>query len=137
MRRLEFKEPIEEMSGRLNKHDKESVIFRRKYFRDEKGNIIGKASKERVTIENHRNYTTNPMSEAEAKTVDAFKKAVAQYNIEKNDPERMAYWKARFSAQLRKPDSEAPIDPKTQKRRKYLRLDMFIRAMLQLQFRAQ
>jgi len=137
MRRVKFKQPIDEMTGRINKRDKESQIFRHKYYRDEQGNIIGEAHKEHYTPGRQRNYQTHPMSEAEAKTVAAFSQAVAQYKIEKDDPERMAYWKERFKAQLHKPDGQAPIDPETGKRRIYLRLDMFIRAMLQIQFRQQ
>lgn len=131
---VNFLPPIAEMTGRLSKRDKDGTVFRRKHYRDDNGNIIGVAKKEHFLVTRPRNYRTNPMSEAEAKAVDAFKYAVQQYNIEKENPERMAYWKKRFKAQLRKPDSHAPIDPKTRRPRVYCRLDMFIRAMLQVSF---
>ena len=137
MRNVEFDFPVTELTGRVQKQNKDGVIFRHKFFRDSNGNIIGEARKEQYIPMHPRNYKTKPMSESERQTVTAFQQAVAQYNIEKNDPERMAYWKARFDAQLRKPDPEAPIDPKTGRRRIYHRLDMFIRTMLQLSFRNQ
>lgn len=137
MRSVKFRQPVEVMTGRVNKKDKNSQIFRQKFYRDENGNIIGEAHAEHYIPRHPRNYKSKPMTAAERKTVSAFQQAAAQYKIEKTDPVRMDYWKARFKAQLRKPDAEAPFDPKTGKRHVYARLDMFIRAMLQIQFRAQ
>ena len=135
MRRVKFRQPVEAMTGRVNKKDKNSQIFRQKFYRDEKGKIIGEAHPEHYIPRHPRNYKTKPMSEAERKTVSAFQQAAAQYKIEKEDPERMNYWKSRFQAQLRRPDAEAPFDPETGRGRVYARLDMFIRAMLQIRFR--
>ena len=137
MREVRFKDPIEEMTGRINKNDKDSTIFRHKYYRDGHGNIIGAGRKEHYIPQHPRDYKTNPMSEGERKTTSAFKDALAQYQLDKQDPERMAYWKKRWTAQLRKPDPQAPIDRKTGKRRIYARLDTFIRAMIQISLRAR
>ena len=55
--------------------------------------------------------------------------------------EELSIWQARFKAQLissknSQPDSEAPLDPKTGRGKRYLRLDTFIRAILYCQLRA-
>ena len=75
------------------------------------------------------------MKSGELKTIEAFRQAIAQFNLDKQHPERMACCKKRFHAQLNAGDPEAPINPETRKPRIYTRLDMFIRAMLQRQFR--
>ena len=74
------------------------------------------------------------MKSGELKTTEAFRQAIAQFNLDKQDPERMAYWKNRFQAQLTDGDPEAPIDPQTKSHRIYARFDMFVRAILQRQF---
>ena len=133
MTNTEFIAPVDSMTGRVTKKDKDGVIFRRKIYRDDAGKIIKKGRKEHFIQVNPRNYKTNPMTPAEQRAVSSFQQALAQYKIEKEDPERMAYWQARFKAQIRKPDPEAPIDKETGKRRIYGRLDTFIRAIIQRQ----
>ena len=130
MTNTEFITPVDSMTGRVAKKDKDGVIFRRKIYRDETGKIIKKGRKEHYIQVNPRNYKANPMTSAEQRSVTTFQQALAQYKIEKEDPERMAYWKARFKAQIRKPDPEAPIDKNTGKRRIYGKVDTFIRAIL-------
>ena len=136
MTNTEFITPVDSMTGRVTKKDKEGVIFRRKIYRDDTGKIIKKGRKEHFIQVNPRNYKTNPMTLAEQRAVSSFQQAFAQYKIERQDPERMAYWQARFKAQIRKPDPEAPIDKETGKRRIYGRLDTFIRAIIQRQLLA-
>lgn len=135
MTNTEFITPVDSMTGRVAKKDKDGVIFRRKIYRDDTGKIIKKGRKEHFIQVNPRNYKTNPMTPAEQQSVATFQQALAQYKIEKEDPERMAYWKARFKAQIRKPDSEAPIDKNTGKRRIYGKVDTFIRAILYIKLK--
>ena len=135
MKDTEFITPVESMTGRVVKKDKEGVIFRRKIYRDDTGKIIKKGRKEHYIQVNPRNYKANPMTPAEQRSVTTFQQALAQYKIEKEDPERMVYWKARFNAQIRKPDPEAPIDKKTGKRRIYGKVDTFIRAILYIKLK--
>ena len=136
MTNTEFIAPVDSMTGRVTKKDKDGVIFRRKIYRDDTGKIIKKGRKEHFIQVNPRNYKNNPMTPAEQRAVSSFQQALAQYKIERQDPERMAYWQARFKAQIRKPDPEAPIDKETGKRRIYGRLDTFIRAIIQRQLLA-
>ena len=135
MTNTEFITPVDSMTGRVAKKDKDGVIFRRKIYRDDTGKIIKKGRKEHFIQVNPRNYKTNPMTPAEQQSVATFQQALAQYKIEKEDPERMAYWKARFKAQIRKPDPEAPIDKNTGKRRIYGKVDTFIRAILYIKLK--
>ncbi|MBR0297013.1 MAG: hypothetical protein IJQ95_06465 [Paludibacteraceae bacterium] len=100
--------------------------------------IIDKVLRQQSYVVKHpRNYDKTPLTAGERKNVESFKQALTQFQLDKQDPERMAYWTARYKAQLENGDPEAPIDKETGKHRIYARLDNFIRAMLQLQFRNQ
>ena len=48
----------------------------------------------------------------------------------KKATKKISTWQSRFEAQLDKPEPDAPIDPKTGKRKQYFRLDAFIRTCL-------
>ena len=135
MAKTKYLDPIAYMTGRISQKGRKPVISRHKIYRDENGNIIGEAANESYLLKHPRNYEKKPMKSGELKTIKAFRQAIAQFNLDKQNPERMAYWKKRFQAQLNAGDPEAPIDPQTRKPRIYTRLDMFIRAMLQRQFR--
>ena len=137
MRRVIFNDPVNIITGRITKKNKRSQILRCKTYRDENGNIIGYANAEHYVPRHPRNYNKKPMKAGELKTTTAFSQAIEQYKLEKNDPERMAYWTARWRAQLQKGDAQAPINPETREHRIYARLDTFIRAMLQIKFRQQ
>ena len=135
MAKTQYLDPIAYMTGRISKKGRKPVISRHKIYRDENGNIIAEGPNEAYVLKRPRNYEKKPMKSGEIKTIESFRQAVEQYNADKRDPERMAYWKNRFKAQLHVGDSEAPIDPQTGEHRIYARLDMFIRAILQRQFR--
>jgi len=137
MAKTTYVRPIASMTGRLSKKESHPIISRQKIYRDETGRVIAEGISESYAVKHPRNYRKSPMSAAEQKTVNAFSQALAQYSIEKDDPERMEYWRNRWRAQLKKGDPEASIDPKTGRRRIYPRLDVFIRSMLQLHFRRQ
>ena len=132
MSETKFINPIDSMSGRLSKKERQGVIFRRKIYRDSQGHIIKKGRNEHFIQVNPRNYEKTPLTPGEQKTVSAFKQALEQYKLDKQNPERMAYWQQRWKAQMRKGDPQAPIDPETGKKRIYGRLDTFIRSMIQI-----
>lgn len=129
--------PVDHLSGRIVKKSKTGTVQRTKIYRDEKGRVIGQGANESYIIENPRNYIKQPLSAQEQLTVNSFRDAAAQYQLEKNDPERMAYWRQRFNDQLHRPDPEASIDQKTGRRRTYKRLDIFMRTIIQLQLRRE
>ena len=135
MARTNYLDPIASMTGRLSRKGAKQVISRRKMYRDGQGNIVFEGNNESYVVKHPRDYDKTPMRPEEQKTTQAFRQALTQFQLEKQDPERMAYWTARYNAQLKKGDPEAPIDKNTKQRRIYARLDNFIRAMLQIQFR--
>lgn len=135
MARINYIHPVDTLSGKFSKSEHNGAIMRRKQYRDENGNVYAVGVNEAYVVRHPRNYKKNPLTQGEQRTVNAFREGMLQYQVEKQDPERMAYWRARFNAQLKKGDPEAPIDPKTGLPRIYTRLDTFIRTMLQLRFR--
>ena len=135
MARTKYIDPVAYMTGKISNKGRRPIISRHKLYRDDNGEIIAEGPNESYMIKHPRNYEKKPMKSGEMKTIAAFQQAAAQYKLDKQDPQKMEYWKARFNAQFPNGDPSAPIDPETKKRRIYGRLDMFIRAMLQLQFR--
>ena len=137
MAKATFLDPVASITGRLSNKNPREIISRRKMYRDQYGNILFEGTTESYVVQNPRDYNKTPMTQGEQKTTQAFRQAIEQFHIEKQDPERMAYWTARYRAQLEKGDPEAPIDKNTGEHRIYARLDNFIRAMLQIHFRQQ
>lgn len=134
MAKTKYLDPIAYMTGRISNKGRKPVISRHKIYRDENGQIIGEGPNESYVLKHPRNYEKKPMKSGELKTTEAFRQAIEQFNLDKQNPERLAYWKNRFQAQLTNGDPEAPIDPNTKAPRIYARFDMFVRAILQRQF---
>lgn len=137
MAKTKYLDPIAYMTGRISNKGRKPVISRHKLYRDENGQIIGEGPNESYVLKHPRNYEKKPMKSGELKTTEAFRQAIEQFNLDKQNPERMEYWKNRFKAQLNNGDPEAPIDPRTNEHRIYARFDMFVRAILQRQFIAR
>ena len=90
---------------------------------------------ETYKIEHPRDWKKNPAKGKELEHQLRFKQACAEtYKVlHPSTPEELATlqkWQSRFEAQLDKPEPDAPIDPKTGKRKQYFRLDAFIRTCL-------
>lgn len=136
MARTEFINLVDELHGRAAKQDKNGGVFRRKYYRDEKGRIIGKGTKEVYYIVHPRDYDKNPLQGEQLANVSAFSQAVIAGQKERENPERLAYWKERWHKQLEKGETDAPIDPKTGRHRIYRRLDVFIQSVLQREIKS-
>ena len=127
-----FEDPVRELHGAFTKG---GTINRRKTYRDSKGRIKGMSAPESYKIVNPRDWKKNPAKGKELEHQLHFKQACADtYHImHPSTPEELAtlqMWQSRFDAQLDKPESDAPIDPKTGKRKQYFRLDAFIRTCL-------
>lgn len=146
MARTVYIAPVRELHGAYTKG---GTITRRKTYRDAQGRIKGMSEPESYTICNPRDWKKNPATGKELEHQLLFKQASAEtkrillpskpeaYAKEHNGatptPEELAtlrYWQERFYAQLDKGETEAPIDPKTQKQKIYIRLDAFIRTCL-------
>ena len=141
-----FEDPVRELHGAFTKG---GTINRRKTYRDSKGRIKGMSDPESYKIMNPRDWKKNPAKGKELEHQLRFKQACAEtyrillpskpqtyaaaHNGASPTPEELAtlqYWQSRFDAQLDKPEPDAPIDPKTGKRKQYFRLDAFIRTCL-------
>ncbi len=119
MAQVIYADPIENVSGSVTKN---GVIYRRKrHAIDDKGHYVeGKAEVyQRV---NERDYTKHPVTDAERAHQTRFGQVCKQADAELQDPERKAYWQARFEKQIRKPESGNT--------KCYVQLRGFVKAML-------
>ena len=160
MAKTELSSAFENLSGKLNKADQ--IIYRQKKYRSATGAVISTASLEAYAVFNPRDYKKNPPKGTELRNIQSFADAsrittliirAGKYTREElaamTDSERQQaleyrdqfeHFKARFMAQLKKPDQQAPILPKTDpqfnpnssrvQRRTYRTLNTFIRAMV-------
>lgn len=148
-----YQDPVQEIRGKLTK---DGTIHRRKFYRDANGSIIGASKPEAYQILYPRNWKRNPAKGKELEHQLRFKAACAEtkrillaakylkaqaanttnptlpsgYRPSSEDLATLQYWQDRFKAQLKKPESEAPVDPDTGRHKTYRRLDAFIRTCL-------
>ena len=146
MARTVFEHPVRELHGAYTKG---GAISRRKTYRDSQGRVKGMSEPETYKIEHPRDWKKKPATGKELEHQLRFKQACAEtyrillpsklqayaaaHNGAAPTPDELAtlqMWKNRFDAQLDKPEPNAPIDPKTGKRKQYFRLDAFIRTCL-------
>ena len=160
MAKIELHAAFKNISGKLNKRD--NTVFRQKKYRSESGKVIGFGAKEAYEVLNPRDYKKNPPKEAELKSITSFGDASRMTSLilqsgRYTDEElaampdelraqteelrrQLAHFKARFNAQLKKPDPQAPVldkndpqyNPNSSKvqRRQYKSFNAFIRAMI-------
>ena len=151
---------FDRVRGKLNKRD--NTIFRQKKYRAETGKVINYGAQEAYEILNPRDYRKNPPKGAELQNITSFSEASKLTTLiiqsgKYTDAElaampddlraqtedlrrQLAHFKTRFNAQLKTPDPQAPILPKTDpqynpnsakiQRRQYRTLNTFIRAMI-------
>ncbi len=101
MAKVVYADLIEGVRGAVTK---KGVIYRKKHYAiDEHGHYVeGKAEVyQRV---NERDYTKNPVTAAERAHQTRFGQVCKQADAELQDPERRAYWQARFEKQIQKPE---------------------------------
>jgi len=160
MATFELNPMFKNLNGKLNKRDK--TVLRQKKYRSSTGAVISKAAHESYEVLNPRDYKKNPPKGAELQSISVFAQASSlttriirsgKYTTDElaamTDSEReeqlrlraqLADFEARFMAQLKKPDPQAPVLAKTDpafnpnstktQRKQYLTLNTFIRAML-------
>ena len=167
MAQVQLHAAFKQVRGKLNKRD--NTILRQKKYRADNGAVINYGAQEAYEILNPRDYKKNPPKGAELRNISSFAEAsrlttrliqAGKYSDEElaampdelraqtEDLRRqLSQFKARFNAQLRTPDPQAPILPKTDKqynpnsiktqRRQYRTLNTFIRAILLQTLRTQ
>ena len=79
-------------------------------------------------MQHPRDWKKNPAKGAEKLKLDRWKEACAKTKAILDDPEQRALWEQRWQAQLKKAEPDAPIDPRTGKRKIYIKFDCYVRA---------
>ena len=155
--------PFAEIRGTLTK---QGIIHRRKNYKDDNGKVIFRGPQEAYAVRHPRDYKKNPPQGEELRNINIFREAnlittqlirldkrlrAAQASEDPDaalqailqDPavatqaEQLTDYKTRFRHQIRRPDSQAPIDSATRKRKQYHTLNTFIRALTIQTLKAQ
>ena len=120
--------PVEGITGKLNKKDK--TVFRQKIARDSDGRVICPMQKEVYVVQHPRDWKKKPAKGAEKLKQDRWAEASAKTKQILDDPEQRALWQGRWQAQLKKAEPDAPIDPRTGKRKIYIKFDCYVRSKM-------
>lgn len=115
MAKVKYAAPIANIEGAWAP----GCVCRQKKFRVGKKIVLGP---QEVFHKEKRDFKRKPLTEAEQRNIERFKRAEAQRKLEMADSERAAYWQGRFAAQREKPEEG--------NKKVYHRLDAFVRAML-------
>ena len=114
--------PVEGITGKLNKKDK--TVFRQKFAYDSNGRVICPMKKEVYVVRNPRDWKKNPAKGAEKEKLDRWAEACAILD----DPALRSLWEQQWQAQLKKAEPDAPMDPRTKKRKIYIKFDCYVRS---------
>lgn len=126
MAEVTFIAPVAKIKGKL--HQKDRTVFRKKMVRDDEGRIIAEMRQEAYVVKHPRDWKKNPAIGAEKAKLDRWKEACAQTKQILDDPDQRALWQERWQAQLKKAEADAPIDPRTKKRKIYIKFDCYVRS---------
>ena len=167
MAKIELHAAFKNVRGKFNK--RENTILRQKKYRAENGKILNYGAQEAFEVLNPRDYKKNPPKGIELQNIRSFADASRQTTLliqagKYTDEElaampdelraqteklrqQLAQFKTRFYAQLKTPDPQAPVLPKTDpqyntnstklQRRRYRTLNTFIRAIILQSLRAE
>ena len=128
MAEVTFNAPVAKIKGKL--HQKDRTVFRKKMVRDDEGRIIAEMKQEAYVVKHPRDWKKNPAMGAEKAKLDRWKEACAQTKQILDDPDQRALWQKRWQAQLKKAETDAPIDPRTKKRKIYIKFDCYVRSIV-------
>lgn len=128
MAEVTFIAPVAKIKGKL--HQKDRTVFRKKMVRDDEGRIIAEMKQEAYVVKHPRDWKKNPAIGAEKAKLDRWKEACAQTKQILDDPDQRALWQERWQAQLKKAETDAPIDPRTRKRKIYIKFDCYVRSIV-------
>ena len=157
MAQVNYLDPVREIRGTFQRG---GIINRRKQYRDDKGRIVNESAPEAYALRHPRDWKKNPATGRELECQNRFKVASAEAvrillaakpeayaaayaaahpdaapdavpaTPSAEDIATLRYWQERFKKQLRHAEPDAPVDPHTGKRKRYSRLDAFIRTCL-------
>lgn len=138
MARTKYNNLVEELHGATSP----GRIHRQKRFKDAKGRIIGFATPETYDITHPRDWDLTPARKDELANQKMWGKACYLTSEALNTDEGFEYWNKRFEAQLprtrnSKPDPFASYAPKTKTRKRYMRFDAFVRAIIRNMLKEQ
>lgn len=119
---------IDGLTGKLNKKDK--TVFRQKHTRDANGAIIASMKPEAYAVQNPRDWKKKPAKGAEKARQERWAEVCARTKTILDDPQQRAQWEERWRAQLKKGEQDAPIDPRTNKPKIYIKFDCYVRAKM-------
>ena len=122
MAEVKLEIPFTEIHGAI---ERQGIINRQKKYRDDKGRVIFEGKQEAYSVRNPRNYEKNPPKGAELQHINLFTEAVNRTKAILQDSDQRAVWQERFNKQLpntrgKRPDPDAPIDPKTKRQKRYI-----------------
>ena len=126
MAEVTFISPVAKIEGKLNKKDK--TVFRQKVTRDEQGRVIAEMKQEVYVVQHPRDWKKKPAKGAEKEKQDRWSEACAKTKQILDDPEQRTLWQQRWQTQLKKADLDAPIAPRTGRRKIYIKFDCYVRA---------
>ena len=132
MAHVNYLDPVRDIRGTFQRG---GIINRRKQYCDDKGRIVNESAPEAYAVRHPRDWKKNPATAKELENQNRFKAASAEayrilHAVTPEDLALLSYWQTRFRKQLRRPEPDAPFDPQTGKRKRYSRLDAFIRTCL-------
>ena len=128
MAEVTFIAPVAKIEGKLNQKDK--TVFRKKVARDDQGRVIAEMKQEVYVVQHPRDWKKKPAEGAEKLKLDRWKEACAKTKQILDDPEQRALWQQRWQAQLKKAEPDAPIDPRTNRPKIYIKFDCYVRAII-------
>ena len=126
MAEVTFIAPVAKIEGKLNQKDK--TVFRKKVARDDQGRVIAEMKQEVYVVQHPRDWKKNPAKGAEKAKQERWAEASAKTKQILDDPEQRALWQGRWQAQLKKAEADAPIDPRTKRRKIYIKFDCYVRS---------
>lgn len=118
--------PVEGITGKLNKKDK--TVFRQKFAHDSNGRVICAMKKEVYVVQHPRDWKKNPAKGAEKAKQERWAEASAKTKAILDNPELRSQWEQQWQAQLKKAEADAPIDPRTKRRKIYIKFDCYVRS---------
>ena len=128
MAEVTFIAPVAKIEGKLNKKDK--TVFRKKVARDDQGRVIAEMKQEVYVVQHPRDWKKNPAMGAEKLKQDRWIDACTKTKAILDDPEQRALWQEQWQAQLKKAELDAPMDPRTKKRKIYIKFDCYVRSKM-------
>ena len=136
MAHIVFSHPIDTVRGKLSKS--EQVIYRQKGIYSSEGGQIGACAAEAYVISNPRDWKKCPATGAELAKIQRFQQAcrMTKEQLADHNPAR-PQWVSRWENQLKHPEADAPLDPRTGKRKVYGRLDNYVRAQILKELKAK